>query len=135
MSYDLRLVDENGSTFSMPESHHEGGTMPIDGYTESDFNITYNYGWFYYQCLDKDNGLRWLYGKTGKETIERLAKAIIELGTNLYFRLPELKRLDEITKEDRIYDYWCPTPGNAGAALEPLLSAAKEFPHGIWKGD
>ena len=135
MSYDLSLVDKNGQCFEMPESKHIGGTMPMGGYTESDFNITYNYSWFYYNCLDKRKGLRWLYGKTGAQTIDRLEKAINKLGIDRYFEWTEGKKHNEMTEDDKHYRYWAPTPGNAGYALLPLLEAAKSFPDGVWQGD
>ena len=115
MSYDLSL-QKDGVSLEL-ETKHLGGTMPVGGYCHTDFNITYNYGSFYYETLDKEEGLRWLYGKTGEETIKRLEKAIEKLGTE--------------TSDN----YWEPTEGNAGSALVPLLESAKLYTDAIWSGD
>ncbi len=33
---------------------------------------SYNHSWAFYEYLDKKEGLRWIYGKTGIRTRERL---------------------------------------------------------------
>ena len=48
--------------------------------TECDLNITYNYSKYYYEHIDSELGIRWIYGKTGAEVKERLEKAILALG-------------------------------------------------------
>jgi len=121
MSYDIDLVYEkaNGEKLlakGMP--HTEGGTIAIGGDNCASMNVTYNYGFFYYHFLDKDLGIRWLYGKKAKDTVERLEAAIKILGTKKYEK-----------------DYWAPTPGNAGHALNVLLGWAKQHPEAIWQGD
>lgn len=97
--------------------HEEGGTFAIGGLPEASLNITYNYSWFFHKCLDEEKGLRWLYGQRAGDTIERLVKAVEELGTQQY------------------KDYWAPTPGNAGHALSILLKWAREHPEAVWEGD
>jgi hypothetical protein len=52
--------------------------------TECETNITYNYSSFYYEHIDKEEGLRWINGKTGAEVKERLEKAIEKLGIEAY---------------------------------------------------
>jgi hypothetical protein len=115
MSYDLGLY-KDGQAVEV-QKHEEGGTYVVGGTSRAAINITYNYGWFFYRCLDKEKGLRWLYGKAAQETIERLESAIEELGTRQY------------------KDYWAPTPGNAGHALNVLLEWAKQHPDAVWDGD
>ncbi len=115
MSHDVSLM-KDGKICEVP-SHEEGGTYALGGLPEASLNITYNYSWFYYHFLDKRKGLKWLYGKSAKETIPRLEKAVKTLGDKTY------------------EDYWVPTPGNAGHALSVLLSWAKLHPEGIWEGD
>ncbi|WP_460924221.1 hypothetical protein, partial [Staphylococcus aureus] len=65
----------------------EGGTVPAElindklvpaVIAECDMNITYNYSLFYYEHIDSENGIRWIYGKTGAEVKERLEKAILK---------------------------------------------------------
>ena len=80
-------------------------------------SITYNYHKYYYDQIDSEKGIRFLYGKTGAEVIPILEEAIKELGT----------------ETDK--DYWKTTPGNAGHALQGLLEFAKLRPDGIFDGD
>jgi hypothetical protein len=98
------------------ESHEEGGTYVLGGTDVADLNVTYNYSWFYYRFLDAEDGLYWLNGKKAKDTIERLEKAVEELGTDQYQN-----------------DYWAPTHGNAGHALNILLVWAKQHPDAMWE--
>lgn len=116
MSYDLGLFDNDQKPVQV-ERHTEGGTLVLGGTTDAELNITYNYGRFYYEWLDEEQGLRWLYGKSGAETTERLTRAIAVLG---------------IYQDE---DYWKGTPGNAGYALTILLSWAAQYPDAIWDGD
>ena len=115
MSHDLGLYYDDG--LAQVEIFEEGGTYSLGGSSEAELNITYNYSWFFYRVLDKEKGLRCLYGKTGQETIKILEQAVAELGTDQY------------------KDYWAPTPGNAGHALKILLRWARQHPTAIWRGD
>ena len=115
MSYDISL-QKNKKPVKV-KKFEEGGTYVMGGSEEADLNITYNYCWFYYRYLDKKEGIRWLYGKKAKDCIERLEKAVKELGTIIF------------------KDYWAPTPGNAGYALSILLEWAKQNPDAIFQGD
>jgi len=119
MSYDIYLEEPGlGETIIFDELHNiTGGTFVLGGTGEAWLNITYNYGKFYRNHIDPKDGIRSLYGKTGKEAIPILEKAIKGLGT------------------ERDEDYWKATPGNAGAALQGLLAFAKKRPDGIFNGD
>lgn len=61
-----------------------GGVLVAATVTDCETNITYNYSPFYYEHIDKEQGLRWIEGKTGSEVKERLEKAIQELGIEQY---------------------------------------------------
>lgn len=115
MSYDIDLV-RDGAPVTV-ERHTEGGTYQIGGTPTAELNVTYNYGRFYYEHIDKEEGIRWLYGKTGADCIERLRTAIAALGT------------------ERDSDYWNDTPGNAGYALSILLAWAEQHPDAVFIGD
>jgi len=118
MSYDIRLVDDKGETIYLPESHAlRGGTYALGGTTEAWLNVTYNYSQFFHAALDAEKGIRWLYGRRARDCVAALEKAIAVLGT---------------TTDD---DYWRATPGNAGAALNNLLTLARLCPDGIFQGD
>lgn len=118
MSYDISLVDEKGKTIVMDKPHHYlMGNMPIGGETEASMNITYNYAEFFRKTIDKEKGIRWLYGKKAKDTTEKLVSAIEKL------------------KDDETDNYWDATEGNAKRSLKALLELAKMFPEGVWDGD
>lgn len=115
MSYDIRLMD--GDKPAKVDAHREGGTYALHGRAHAELNITYNYSYFFRHELDKENGIRWLYGKRAVETIPALERAVKTLGVH------------------RHDDYWAPTPGNAGYALSILLAWAKKWPEAVWAGD
>ena len=115
MSYDIYLRD-GGMIVEVP-IHSEGGTYVCGGTTDGRLNLTYNYSPHYREHIDAEEGIRWLYGRTGKETIEKLESAVAVLGI------------------DRDDDYWAPTRGNAGYALSILLGWARAHPDAVWSGD
>ena len=119
MSYDIYLNDKATGEPLLLDSPHTitGGTYVLGGTAKCWLNITYNYYRLYALTIDKERGIRWLYGKTARETLPVLKQAVEDLGTDM---------------ED---DYWTPTPGNAGAALQGLIVFAEAFPDGVWDGD
>lgn len=118
MSYDIELCDaKTGRVLDADIPHGMTGGIYSPGDSNLWLNVTYNYAEHFYRVLDKDKGIRWLYGKTGEDTIERLGKAIRQL------------------KNDVSVDYWEATEGNARRALENLLFMAKLRPDGVWNGD
>ena len=119
MSYDITLKDPiTGRTIEFDSPHYlQGGNCVIGGTTAAWLNVTYNYGKFYYQTIDKDKGIRAIYGMTGAESIPALKRAIAQLG-------------DDVSD-----NYWDPTEGNAKRALINLLAFAQLRPDGIWDGD
>lgn len=116
MSYDIDLVDANGHPVNVRERHTEGGTYRIGSITKASLNVTYNYCQMFRDYFHED-GIWWLYGKTGAECIKPLEAAVAKLGT---------KRDD---------DYRRATPGNAGHALMVLLEWAREHPEAVFQGD
>lgn len=122
MSYDIYLSNagdvEGFQAGSILEAKvdEDGKLVPVNS-TTPHMNITYNYGKFYYESIDNELGIRWLYGKTGADTVQRLYEAVNHLGI------------------DQSDDYWEATPGNAGYALLILLDWARKYPEGIWEGD
>ena len=89
----------------------------MGGSAEAWLNITYNYSPHYYRLMDKEKGIRVLYGMTGAESIPLLQKTISSL------------------KDDVSDNYWEPTEGNAKRSLCGLLAFAQMRPDGIWDGD
>ena len=119
VSYDIRLVDPVTKKQLRADSKHDiqGGLRVIGGTAELWLNITWNYGHFYYDLIDAENGIRAIYGLSGAESIPVLQKAIDQLG------------------DDVADDYWADTEGNAKRALIGLLAFAQLRPDGIWEGD
>lgn len=119
MSYDIYLSDPDTDEVIIFDAKHDiqGGTYALGGTNKAELNITYNYAEYYYKHLNSGKGIRSLYGMTGEKAIPILEDAIKKLGT----------------KTDK--DYWKSTSGNAGSALQGLLTFAKLRPDGIFKGD
>jgi len=118
MSYDIKLLDPVTREPLELDTPHlvRGGTYAVDGATEFHVNITYNYAKFFVQVFG-DLGVRFLYGKSGAESIPILENAISSLA-------------DDVSD-----DYWEATEGNAKRSLYQLLAFAKLRPDGIWDGD
>ena len=112
--FDPNEAEETRMPLEVSEAHQEGGVIAIGGSPEASMSVTYNYSEYYYDTIDKENGFRWLNGKTAKETIVRLENAITELGTEFSG------------------DYWESTPGNAGKILQTLVKWAYELPDAVW---
>ncbi len=117
MSWWVKLVSEKDNRPVSVPRFEDGGTYPLGGTTDADLNITYNYSPLYHTFLDKEEGLRWLHGKSGKDGAPRLEAAVRELGI------------------DGDEDYWKPTRGNAGRALIQLLLWAEKHPDAIFRVD
>lgn len=118
MSYDIDLTDPvTGDVLELDSPHHmRGGTYAVGGSTKASLNITYNYAKHYYAIFG-DKGIRFLYGKTGAETI------------------PHLKKSVHLLDDDVSDNYWDATEGNAKRALVQLLALAEMRPDGVWSGD
>jgi hypothetical protein len=118
MSYDICLKNpKTGKPIQFEERHQlKGGTYEAGGSHEAWLNVTYNYSEHLSRVLE-EKGIRVLYGKTGKDSVPILKKAI-----------SKMKGVP-----DR--DYWAATEGNAKKALQNLLALAKMAPQGVWDGD
>ncbi len=118
MSYDIDLIDPKTREVLEYDKRHfmRGGTYAVGGTREMTLNITYNYAEHYYRIFG-DEGIRTIYGMTGRESIPILKNAISQLG-------------DDVSD-----DYWEETEGNAKVALTYLLQFAEDAPEGVWSGD
>lgn len=116
MSWEVVIKDTDGNFAQIPFAElPRGGTYAIglksDALTDAELNITYNYG-SYFRIVWED-GLERLDGIPLTEAIPLLESAIQVLGTQ---------------RDD---DYWLATQGNAGAALNDLLTLCRKInkPH------
>lgn len=111
MGWDISLVDDANNPVQVAP-HTEGSIIAVGGTTEADIGVTFNYHECYrlvgFEMRDMD-------GKSGLETAPLLEAAVAKLGT---------KRFD---------NYWAPTLGNAGHALNVLLGWAKQHPAAKWR--
>ena len=119
MSYDINLLDPvTKKTIIFDDAHQiRGGTYELGSSKEAWLNVTYNYSKYFYELIDKEKGIRKIYGMTGAESMPILKNAISKLG-------------DDINN-----DYWQMTEGNAKQSLCGLLAFAQMRPDGIWEGD
>mgnify|MGYP001213338952 CR=1 FL=1 len=76
------------------------------------YDVSLNFG---SEHFSRFGGLRELNGMTAMDSIPILAEAVAALGT----------------EQDE--DYWKPTPGNAGHALNVMLGWAKQCPDAVWE--
>lgn len=156
MSYDINLIDLAGGVVQVAR-HEEGGTYALGGTTDASLNVTWNYAPYFYAHLDKERGIRWLYGKTGGECIERLESAIDAIKADEELEHQQLQSVEEgkakareklktISTNHLFYDiyrsategprgYWLPTRENAVRPLRTLLSWAQQHPWAVFSGD
>ena len=116
MGYDISLVDFNGHPVKV-ERHNEGGVMISGGNTDAMISVTYNYSKYFYDTIDEQSGIRWLYDRPAGSCIDVLQDAVDVLGTC------------------RCDDYWEGTPGNAGHVLKILWGWAMRYPNAIFVGE
>lgn len=119
MSYDISLIDpKTGKSAELPFAMRlVGGTVPVGGTTVADVNITYNYSKHFSRLFGVD-GIRTLYGKSGRETLQMLTDAALSLENNV-----------------DVNDYWAATDGNVKEAIVQLINLALWCPDGVWDGD
>lgn len=112
MGYGINLVRGN----STEKLTCKKSDVPINGQfsitgtneiSESDLElyVSYNQSWYFYNTIDKERGIRAIYGKTGKEAIDILKPA-----------LPKLEEM--IGKEERLGTILSQTWGK-GNAYDP----------------
>lgn len=119
MGYDFDLVER------FKECKHCGRS---DKGESRDLYTSYNHSWAFYAYLDKKDGLRWLYGKKGRNTVKRL-----ETMLECLEHLEGWNRNCDNHPEDG--DGWAVTVGNAYYFAKRILETAKELPKGVWSGD
>ena len=124
--------------------------MGYDYSNGTDLYTSYNHSWAFYEYLDENEGIRWIYGKKGKDIIKRLEvvleslEKLIEPDVISYtlfgnFRLCEYGVRNE-------YDGYFGKDGwdisdphdkikNAHANAKRLLIESMRSPLATWNGD
>ncbi len=84
MSYDIELRDPvTGKVLQTDQKHHlRGGTYVAGGTTDMTLNVTYNYSLVFCKVLDREKGIRFIYGMTGADSIPILQAAADKLKDN-----------------------------------------------------
>ena len=102
--------------------------------------VTYNYSWYFYEAIDKDHGVRSVYGMKAGEAADRLEKALPKLDE----MIAEEKRTGKVLSEtwgvgedydDESTDYWAVSAKNAEKAVEALISLCRLAPDFTVEGD
>ena len=157
MSWSMWLTDpKTGEHLETEEKHFMfGPNVCLGGTNRLELDITYNYGRMYSKVGFHPHDI---YGKTGKEAVSILHRAIEKL-----IDLDNEKETEDILKEDKerlagvkkdyeegqiskesfdmLYtertpdSYWFPSPSNAIAALENLVRLSEMALEGVWEGD
>lgn len=140
MGYSLWIEDKKSGLIKRGKTKRVdvGNMLCIGGTTSLEYNITYNYGRYYYEVEGfEDNGIREIYGVKAVDSIpllEKLKKGI----ENKYKKdgkwITSKTDKGEIDEGDDS-DYWKATAINACKAIDGLLNIAKEGGDGIWNGD
>lgn len=147
MGYDISLQRGNShakfNSISADELPKGGQFAILSGNVrEEDLNfyITYNYSWYLYKTIDKSDGVRFIYGKKGKDVIPILEKSLTELDKMIAMEKKTGKVLSETwgagnDYDDNSTDYWAVSAKNAKKAVEGLISLAKLAPYFTFTGD
>ena len=124
--------------------------MGYDYSNGTDLYTSYNHSWAFYEYLDENEGIRWIYGKQGKDIIKRLEvvleslEKLIEPDVISYTQFGGFRQCDYGVRNE--YDGYFGKDGwdtsdahssikNAHANAKRLLVEAKKSPLAIWNGD
>ena len=123
-----------GGTYRMGDANE-----PI---TEHDlsFSITYNYAWYLYETIDKEKGVRAIYGMKGKDARKLLEAAIPKLNDMIEKETRTGKVLSQSWGKGKEYDptstnYWHVSARNAKKAVEGLIKLCLIAPTFTFQGD
>ena len=119
------------------------------GNMEHDLYTSYNHGWAFYAYLDENEGIRWIYGKQGKDIIKRLEvvleslEKLIEPDHILYDKYGHYTEVEGVTDHDLGYfgrDCWDTSDfhiavKNAHVNVRKILEYSKGSPLATWNGD
>lgn len=110
--------------------------------TEADlsFHITYNYAWYLYETIDKEKGVRAIYGMKGRDARKLLEAAIPKLNEMIEQETRTRKVLSESWGKGKEYDpastnYWDANAKNAKKAVEGLIDLCLIAPTFTFQGD
>jgi len=124
--------------------------MGYDYSNGTDLYTSYNHAWAFYEYLDENEGIRWIYGKQGKDIIKRLEvvleslEKLIEPDVISYTAFGNFRLCEYGVKNE--YDGYFGKDGwdisdphvkikNAHANAKRLIIEAIKNPLATWHGD
>lgn len=104
------------------------------------FHITYNYAWYFYETIDKKDGIRAIYGMKGKDARKLLESAIPKLNDMVEKETRTGRVLSRTCGkgekyDPRLEDYWAVSAKNAKKAVEGLIDLCIIAPTFTFEGD
>ena len=148
MGYDIQLVRGksrakiNAKFGDIPKGGNYRMGDEDEAVTEADlsFHITYNYSWYLYETIDKEKGVRAIYGMKGKDARKLLEAAIPKLNDMIEQETKTGKILDKTgNRADRCSpwstNYWDTNARNAKKAVEGLINLCLIAPTFTFQGD
>lgn len=97
---------------------------------------SYNHSFYFYQYLDSDYGLRFIYGKRGRDILPFLLHMRSALQGSPAWTKCLIDNPDgDISFESGVHDGWAPTIGNAMFFLNRIIDVCIKYPNGKWVGD
>ena len=120
------------------------------GNNTTDLYTSYNHAWAFYAYLDEEEGIRWIYGKKGKDIVKRLEvvleslEKLIEPDIISYSKVGGFRMCEYGVKNE--YDGYFGKDGwdisdphvkikNAHANTKRLLIESIRSPLKVWHGD
>jgi len=151
MGVDIDLIDPEGKICSVKNCPNFGSIVAFSATTgeevigECSTSLTYNYSHLFGLVLPETGLYKFLDGKKAKDTIEELKLCVDKLAVGDPIRAYHRTRddcekcghhmiaMEALKPENRIYDYWAPTPANAGFAAKMLLTWAEQNLDATWR--
>lgn len=149
MGYEIRLI-RNGSKAKLREI--KDSELPKAGQFalrdanaviseyDLEFYVTYNYSWYFYNSIDKNKGIRVIYGLKAKDAIPLLEAALPKIDKFIEEERNTKKVLSTTWGAGEPYDesdtdYWSVSARNAKRAIENIITLGKLAPQFTFTGD
>ncbi len=149
MGYEIRLI-RNGSKSKLrlitdkelPKAGQFALRDANSVLSEDDLElyVTYNYSWYFYNGIDKEKGLRVIYGLKAKDAIPILEAALPKIDKFIEKERKTKKVLSTTWGKGEAYDeadtnYWSVSAKNARRAVENLIVLGRLAPYFTFTGD
>ena len=99
---------------------------------------SYNHGFYFYQYLDREKGIRFIYNKQGRDILPflyNMRSALQGSPAWTYNTCQCFEEHDYSWKRNDDLDGWTPSIGNALWFLEKIIEACIKNPIKKWYGD